>query len=116
MVRWGGGKKDQKDPSQEHKRSFLQCVILLWSSTRIQKLLSLICTWFREASGTLRAVVPSTLHLLRHTLYHALAHIGDIGWVGIHLLIFLSVFFLRAFEQFTAINKHAQRSNRLRAG
>lgn len=81
----------------------------------VQKLLSLIRA-FKRLQEPLLLWSPHMLHTLRGTVYRALAQGGGIEWLGIQLSIFLSVFFPKASEQFPAVNKHAQRSNRLRAG
>lgn len=77
---------------------------------------ALICTCFQEASGTFTAVVPShTPCSERHSTQCTSSNMRR--WMGWNSAFYFSFFsFLKAFEQFTAINKHARRSNRLRAG
>lgn len=78
---------------------------------------ALIHRRLQEAWGTWDAMgCRRALHILRGRAYCAPAQIGDPEWVGIQLSIVLSLFSLKASEQWPAINKHAQRRNRLRGG
>lgn len=110
MVGLGGGRKEQRGGSNTKKDLSYSVQFCQGTAKRFRS-----CSHLFMLSRGL-GILPRCGPLARSTVYPALAQTGDIEWVGIQLSIFLSFFFPRAFEQFTAVNKQTQKSNRLRAG
>lgn len=99
MEVWGGGRKGRR----------MAAIAQTFSSAKEQQKGSGAALIHMRLQEALDA-----LHILQGGMYCAPAQTGDREWVGIQLSVVLSLFSLQAFEQLPAINKHAQRSNRLR--
>lgn len=88
----------------------------MWSSSTEQQKGSeaaLICTRFQEGTWVPWSLTHSTFWEAEYTAHQLKQEMLK----GMELsFLFFGPFFLKAFEQFTAINKHIQRRNRVSEG